>query len=212
MKLKKTWVLTIKLCIKRVIDVMVSIFLLITLSPLFIYLYYKISRDGGSAIFGHERIGKNGKKFQCYKFRSMIVNSQEVLEQLLANNPKAKAEWDKDFKLKNDPRVTKIGQFLRRTSIDELPQLWNVLKGDMSLVGPRPIIESELERYHQFSQYYISVKPGMTGLWQISGRNDTTYDERVQLDIQYIINWSLWRDFIILVQTLFVVFARKGAY
>ncbi|MDF7666413.1 sugar transferase [Orbaceae bacterium ESL0727] len=212
MEIKKFLIVKLNRCLKRLMDVLFSVVLLAILSPLFVYLFYKISRDGGSAVYSHERIGMHGKKFQCHKFRSMIINSQEVLEHLLATDPEAKAEWNKDFKLKNDPRITPIGQFLRRTSIDELPQLWNVLKGDMSLVGPRPVTESELERYRQYAKYYLSVRPGMTGLWQVSGRNDTTYNERIRLDIRYILSWSLWKDFMILFRTISVVFASKGAY
>ena len=141
-----------------------------------LYISQKVKKDGGSAIYGHERVGKGGKPFKCLKFRSMVVNSKEVLERLLENDPKAKAEWDATFKLKDDPRITKIGQFLRRTSLDELPQLFNVLKGEMSLVGPRPIITAELERYNDEVDYYLLIKPGMTGLWQVSGRSDVDYD------------------------------------
>jgi lipopolysaccharide/colanic/teichoic acid biosynthesis glycosyltransferase len=135
-----------------------------------------------------------------------------VLEALLARDPQARSEWERDFKLKNDPRITQIGAFLRATSLDELPQLWNVLKGEMSLVGPRPIIEEELERYGDQVGYYLEAPPGMTGLWQISGRNDTGYEDRVALDSWYARNWSLWYDLVILMKTIKVVLARKGAY
>lgn len=212
MKIKKSWFVKSNRVLKRTFDIFFSILLLIILSPLFIFLIFKISRDGGNAIYGHTRVGMNGKKFKCYKFRSMVINSQEVLDHILSTDPKAKLEWAKDFKLKNDPRITKLGHFIRKTSIDELPQLWNVLIGDMSFVGPRPVTEKELERYRQYMKYYLAVRPGITGLWQISGRNDITYNERIRLDIRYIISWSLLKDFIILFKTISVVFFRKGAY
>ncbi|HGU1916798.1 TPA: sugar transferase, partial [Escherichia coli] len=146
------------------------------------------------------------------KFRSMVTNSKEVLENLLLNDPVSKMEWDATFKLKNDPRVTKIGAFLRRTSLDELPQLFNVLKGEMSLVGPRPIIDEELERYNDEVEYYLLSKPGMTGLWQVSGRSDVDYETRVYLDTWYVKNWSMWNDLVILFKTVNVVLRRDGAY
>lgn len=197
---------------KRVFDVVGASLLLLLLSPLFAYVAYKVSRDGGSAFFGHERVGQNGRKFKCYKFRSMVVNAQEVLKDLLERDPVARAEWEKDFKLKNDPRVNPIGHFLRRTSLDELPQLWNVLRGEMSLVGPRPVVLAELERYGGDVVYYLMAKPGMTGLWQVSGRNDVDYDTRVYFDAWYVKNWSLWTDIAILFKTISVVMGREGAY
>jgi UDP-galactose-lipid carrier transferase len=197
---------------KRVFDLVGSATLLVLLSPLFAYVAYKVSRDGGSAFFGHERVGQNGQKFKCYKFRSMVVNAQEVLQDLLTRDEQARAEWEKDFKLKNDPRINPIGHFLRRTSLDELPQLWNVLMGEMSLVGPRPVVQAELERYGDDVVYYLMAKPGMTGLWQVSGRNDVDYDTRVYFDTWYIKNWSLWTDIAILFKTANVVFKKKGAY
>ncbi|MDV5172126.1 undecaprenyl-phosphate galactose phosphotransferase WbaP [Photobacterium rosenbergii] len=198
--------------VKRSFDIVVSSLLLLMLSPLFAYIGWKVSRDGGSPTYGHERVGFGGKKFKCLKFRSMVMNSQEVLQELLENDPEARAEWDKDFKLKNDPRITPIGHFLRKTSLDELPQLWNVLKGEMSLVGPRPIIDEELLRYKDDSEYYLMAKPGMSGLWQVSGRNDIDYDTRVYLDSWYVKNWSLWNDIAILFKTVGVVLNRDGAY
>ena len=198
--------------VKRSFDIIGSISLISLLLPLLVYISYKVSRDGGSAFFGHERIGENGKPFKCYKFRSMVTDAQEVLERLLANDPIAKAEWNKDFKLKNDPRINKIGHFLRRTSLDELPQLWNVLKGEMSLVGPRPVVKDELERYGDDVVYYLTAKPGMTGLWQVSGRNDVDYETRVYFDVWYVKNWSLWSDIAILFKTITVVTNRTGAY
>lgn len=198
--------------LKRVFDLVVSSLLLLLLSPVFGYIGWKVSRDGGSPIYGHERIGQNGRKFKCLKFRSMIINSQEVLEKLLAKDAEARAEWDRDFKLKNDPRITAIGHFIRKTSLDELPQLWNVFKGEMSLVGPRPVVEKELERYGDDGEYYLMAKPGMTGLWQVSGRNDVDYATRVYLDGWYVKNWSLWYDIAIMFKTIGVVLHRDGAY
>ena len=186
--------------IKRVFDLFGSL------------LISKVKKDGGPAIYGHERIGKNGKPFKCLKFRSMVTNSNEVLKELLLSNEEAKEEWDASFKLKNDPRITKIGHFLRRTSLDELPQLFNVLKGEMSLVGPRPIITDELARYNEEVEYYLLSKPGMTGLWQVSGRSDVDYETRVYLDAWYVKNWSMWNDIAILFKTIGVVLKKDGAY
>ncbi|HHS9710316.1 TPA: undecaprenyl-phosphate galactose phosphotransferase WbaP [Raoultella planticola] len=198
--------------IKRTFDIIGSLSIIIVLSPALIYISRKVKKDGGPAIYGHERIGKGGKPFKCLKFRSMVINSKEVLEELLSTNSSAKEEWDATFKLKDDPRITKIGGFLRRTSLDELPQLFNVLKGEMSLVGPRPIITAELERYNDEVDYYLLSKPGMTGLWQVSGRSDVDYETRVYLDAWYVKNWSMWNDIAILFKTIGVVLKKDGAY
>ncbi|HCQ8414734.1 TPA: undecaprenyl-phosphate galactose phosphotransferase WbaP [Klebsiella michiganensis] len=198
--------------LKRLFDIVGSISIIIILSPVLYYISRKVKQDGGPAIYGHERIGKDGKSFKCLKFRSMVTNSKEVLDNLLETDLDAKKEWDATFKLKNDPRITKIGGFLRRTSLDELPQLFNVLKGEMSLVGPRPIITAELERYNDEVDYYLLSKPGMTGLWQVSGRSDVDYETRVYLDAWYVKNWSMWNDIAILFKTIGVVLKRDGAY
>ncbi|HCI6873031.1 TPA: exopolysaccharide biosynthesis polyprenyl glycosylphosphotransferase, partial [Klebsiella variicola subsp. variicola] len=198
--------------LKRAFDIIASLAIILILSPLLLYISKRVKEDGGPAIYGHERVGKNGRPFKCLKFRSMVINSKEVLEELLKNDVEAKAEWDLTFKLKNDPRITKIGHFLRRTSLDELPQLFNVLRGEMSLVGPRPIITAELERYNEEVEYYLLSKPGMTGLWQVSGRSDVDYDTRVYLDAWYVKNWSMWNDIAILFKTVSVVLKRDGAY
>lgn len=203
--------LTSRFC-KRAFDIFGSIGIIFFLSPVLLLLSFLVAKDGGSAIYGHERVGRDGKTFKCLKFRSMVINSQEVLEKLLSTNPQAKIEWEKDFKLKDDPRITPIGKFIRKTSLDELPQLFNVLKGEMSLVGPRPIVEEELERYAGVVDYYLMAKPGMTGLWQVSGRNDVDYDTRVYFDSWYVKNWSLWNDVAILFKTISVVLKRSGAY
>ena len=199
---------------KRVFDLFGAAAGLVLLAPLFLYVMLQIKRQGGpgAVFFGHVRIGMNGKPFKCWKFRTMVHNSQDVLAHLLATNADARAEWDKDFKLKNDPRITRIGHFLRRTSLDEIPQLWNVIKGEMSLVGPRPIIEEELERYGNRVDFYLESRPGLTGLWQVSGRNDTTYDERVALDAWYVKNWNLWYDIAIICKTIRSVTSGHGAY
>lgn len=198
--------------IKRVFDIVGALAIIAMLSPILFYISRKVKKDGGPAIYGHERIGKGGKPFKCLKFRSMVINSKEVLEHLLDNDPEAKKEWEATFKLKNDPRITRIGKFLRRTSLDELPQLFNVLKGEMSLVGPRPIITAELERYNDEVDYYLLSKPGMTGLWQVSGRSDVDYETRVYLDAWYVKNWSMWNDVAILFKTIAVVLRKDGAY
>ncbi len=166
----------------------------------------------GPIFFSHRRIRGHGRFFSMWKFRTMCVNSSEVLETYLAANPEARAEWRKTHKLKRDPRVTEVGEFLRRTSLDELPQLWNVVTGSMSLVGPRPIVAAEVEKYGEFFADYCMVKPGVTGLWQVSGRSQLSYPERVQLDRQYSRHWSLIGDAKILCRTLFSVANQDGAY
>jgi undecaprenyl-phosphate galactose phosphotransferase len=198
--------------LKRVFDIAGSLVLLILLAPLFAYLVWKIRLTGGAAIFSHWRVGRYGKPFGCLKFRTMVPDAENTLRRLLEADPAARAQWERDFKLKDDPRITPIGEFLRRTSLDELPQLWNVLKGEMSLVGPRPVIDEELERYGDQVGYYLETRPGITGLWQISGRNNTGYEDRVALDSWYVRNWSLWYDMVILVKTVRVVLRREGAY
>lgn len=199
--------------VKTIFDYTLTIFGTIAISPILIAIAIWIYKDSpGPIVFKHKRIGKNGKEFNCYKFRSMCVDAKEKLEELLANDPQARAEWEKDFKLKNDPRITRSGAFLRKTSLDELPQIFNVLKGEMSLVGPRPIIRDEMIRYNEHINDYLMVKPGITGLWQVSGRNDIDYEERVLLDSRYVQNWSVWLDVMLLWRTFKVVVKRKGAY
>lgn len=166
----------------------------------------------GPILYGQKRIGHRGKLFTAWKFRSMVLDADRILEKYLNDNPNLREEWERDRKIKSDPRVTRIGRFLRKTSLDELPQLWNVLIGDMSLVGPRPIVHQEIERYGASFELYTRVKGGLTGLWQVSGRNDTTYHQRVQLDIFYVRNWSVWLDLCILFRTIAVVLFGHGAY
>ena len=198
--------------LKRMFDLLVSSLMLTMLAPLFAFFAWRISKSGNHIFFGHTRVGQNGKPFKCYKFRTMVPNADQVLNELLTHDPSARQEWNESFKLRNDPRITPIGAFLRKTSLDELPQLWNVLKGEMSLVGPRPVIDAELERYGTQVNYYLEAKPGITGLWQVSGRSDTSYDERVALDSWYAKNWTLWYDIVILMKTFREVLAKKGAY
>ncbi|MDB5818295.1 MAG: Undecaprenyl-phosphate galactosephosphotransferase [Rhizobacter sp.] len=189
-----------------------AIVLLALLSPIMAVIALMVWRSSGAPIFfGHYRVTQSGRLFRCLKFRSMYADADEVLVKLLATDPVAKAEWDRDQKLTNDPRITPIGEFLRRTSLDELPQLFNVLSGDMRLVGPRPITVSELTRYGNVRWHYLRVRPGMTGLWQVSGRNNTTYDERVAFDRSYVERRSLWLDATILLKTIQVVVRRDGA-
>lgn len=197
---------------KRAFDAVAALALLVLLSPLMILVALLVKRDGGPCLFGHTRVGVNGRKFRCLKFRSMAANADVLLQELLARDPAARAEWERDFKLRNDVRITRLGRFIRRTSIDELPQLWNVVRGDMSLVGPRPVVESELARYGDAAAYYLRVLPGITGLWQVSGRNETDYGTRVSLDVSYVRNWSFAGDIVILFRTVGVVLHGRGAY
>ena len=186
--------------------------LLLLAAPLMLLVAWLIwRRDGAPILFAHYRVGRNGELFKCLKFRSMFRDSERMLQELLLADPLARAEWERDQKLSRDPRITPVGHFLRKTSLDELPQLFNVLRGDMSLVGPRPITTGELARYGAARWHYLSVTPGMTGLWQVSGRNNTTYDERVALDRRYVEERSVGLDLSILWRTLGVVIARDGA-
>ncbi len=202
-----------EITIKAIFDKVLSIVLFILFLPLLLLLYVIVYiSTKGDPLYKQKRIGKDGKSFHIYKFRTMRINAEEILEEILENDPILKAEWEREFKLKDDPRITKIGKFLRRTSLDELPQLYNVFQGKMSLVGPRPIIEDEVVKYGEFFNYFSAVKPGITGLWQVSGRNDISYDERVRLDVWYVRNWSMELDIMILVKTAAIVLARKGSY
>ena len=190
----------------------VALLLLLLLSPVMAVVTFLIwKRDGAPVLFAHYRVGLNGKLFRCMKFRSMLRDSERVLNDLLRDDPQAREEWVRDQKLANDPRITPIGHFLRRSSLDELPQLLNVLRGEMSLVGPRPITVAELTRYGSVRWHYLSVRPGITGLWQVSGRNNTSYDERVALDRQYVERRSVLGDIAILLKTVRVVLLREGA-
>lgn len=198
---------------KRLLDYFLiaagSIFIL----PLCALIAFLIRLDSpGSPFYSHPRVGKNGQPINVWKFRSMVLNADTILHDHLVGHEDAQLEWQQTQKLKHDPRVTRVGRFLRRTSLDELPQLWNVIKGEMSLVGPRPVMQEELERYGEGKNQYLSVRPGLTGLWQVSGRNNTSYDERIQFDEYYARNWSIWLDIYILCRTIWVVLNREGAY
>jgi exopolysaccharide production protein ExoY len=189
-----------------------ALVLLAVFSPLFLLAALLIWRtDGAPIFFGHYRVGKDGRLFKVLKFRSMRIDAQQRLAELLASDPAARAEWERDFKLSQDPRITPIGNLLRKTSLDELPQLINVARGEMNLVGPRPITAQELRRYGNARWHYLSVTPGMTGLWQVSGRNELTYDERVELDCKYVESRNVLLDFRILAKTALVVVNGRGA-
>ncbi len=197
---------------KRTFDVLIAALALIFLAPLFLVVAVLIRlQDGGPAFFYHKRVGKYGQTFNCIKFRSMVPDAVEQLEQYLTDNSSARWEWDTSRKLTNDPRVTPIGRFLRKTSIDELPQLFNVLVGEMSLVGPRPIVEEEVSKYADKFKHYCSVSPGITGLWQVRGRSDTSYQTRVSLDVLYVETYTFWGDMKIIAMTIPVVLASRGA-
>jgi exopolysaccharide production protein ExoY len=197
---------------KRLLDVVGAIVLGVVFSPLIVVIVFLMRRGGGSVIYKHRRVGRGGHMFACLKFRTMVPNADQVLRDLLENDPELHAEWVRDHKLRHDPRVTRLGRFLRRTSLDELPQLVNVLRGEMSLVGPRPVVREELLRYGRNVGTYLAAKPGITGLWQVTGRNDTDYRRRVVLDTYYVRNQNLLLDLYILVKTTGVVLGGNGAY
>jgi len=198
---------------KRALDLLLAAALTVVLSPLILLIALLIKLDSpGPVIYGHVRLGAGNTSFRCWKFRTMYEDADRLLHEHLLKNEHLRIEWELNQKLRNDPRVTRIGRFLRKTSLDELPQIWNVIKGEMSLVGPRPIVDSEVVRYGETYDLYRRVKPGISGLWQVSGRNDTSYSERVGLDVHYIMNWSVWLDLIILARTVRCVLLRKGAY
>jgi len=197
---------------KRTFDLVIaSAMLLFALPAMFFIAVLMFSTDRGPILFSHERIGRNGKRFRCLKFRSMVVDSQEALRRHLELIPQARAEWEATQKLRDDPRITPLGRFLRVTSLDELPQLINVIRGEMSLVGPRPIVQDEVVRYAEQIEHYSAVRPGITGLWQVSGRSDVDYDQRVQLDTLYVREWSFFGDLVILIKTVKVVVMRSGS-
>ena len=198
---------------KRIFDLVLTIFGGILISPILLAITLAVAFENhGRIIFAHRRVGMYGKKFFCYKFQTMVPDAEEKLKIYLEKNPAARKEWNETFKLTHDPRVTKLGSFLRRTSLDELPQLWNVIRGEMSLVGPRPIVEEEISRYGENIREYYMVLPGITGMWQVSGRSDTTYEERVSMDTWYVKNWSVWIDIMYLFKTVKAVLTSRGAY
>lgn len=197
----------------RSLDVVFSILFLFVTAPVFgvIWLVIRLSSPG-PAMYRHKRLGRNGKLFECLKFRTMVDDAESMLETLLASEPQLREEFERNQKLRNDPRITPVGHFLRRTSLDELPQFWNVLKGDMSVVGPRPIVEEEAVRFGSDLHIVLSVRPGITGLWQISGRNDLSYEQRVALDRSYVLTRSLLKDIGVMARTPAAAFRRNGAY
>jgi exopolysaccharide production protein ExoY len=197
---------------KRAFDIVGALILGLVFSPLILAIIALIRIEGEPILFWHKRIGRNGRIFHCVKFRTMVRDAEHVLRRLLNEHPELRDEWTQNHKLRNDPRVSKVGRVLRLTSLDELPQLWNVLRGEMSLVGPRPIVRAELLRYGRCASKYLAVKPGLTGLWQVKGRNDTTYRRRVAMDKFYIQNQSMYLDLYILAATPGAVLRRNGAY
>lgn len=199
--------------LKRCLDLILAVVGGIVVSPLMLAITILIHLDSpGTTIYKQERVGRNGRTFKVWKYRTMVSNADQVLQEYLVSHPNLRAEWDATRKLRNDPRVTRIGRILRPLSLDEFPQIWNVLKGEMSIVGPRPIVNVEANRYNHIFTLYKLVRPGMTGLWQVSGRNDSGYDERVHYDEYYIRNWSIWLDIYIILRTVWVVLSHRGAY
>lgn len=197
---------------KRVFDKAMAAMALLFFAPFLVVVAAMILlTEGGPVVFGHERVGLAGRRFRCLKFRTMCRDADTRLEALLRADPQARAEWAANRKLTRDPRISKLGAILRKTSLDELPQLWNVLRGDMSLVGPRPVVEDEAQYYGVYFSDYKSVLPGVTGLWQVSGRSDTTYDERVALDVSYVHGRTFFGDVAIILKTVKVILKRDGA-
>jgi undecaprenyl-phosphate galactose phosphotransferase len=198
---------------KRIFDLIVAGLSFLICIPLIFFAALLIKLTSKGPIFyKQERLGKDKILFPCYKFRTMYLDGNERLQKILKSSPEIKLEWEKFMKIANDPRVTLLGKFLRRTSIDELPQLWNVIKGEMSLVGPRPYLPREVKNLEKRMGIITKVKPGITGLWQVSGRSQLSFDERLTLDEYYVKNWSLWSDIVIIVKTLKVFFKAEGAY
>ena len=197
----------------RLLDVTIALCVIIFALPLLAMIALSvIAQDRGPAVFAHERIGRNGRMFRCFKFRSMVLDSEQRLKELLERDPQARAEWARDHKLRRDPRITRVGDFLRKSSLDELPQLFNVLRGEMSIVGPRPIVTAEITRYGRHFTKYCAVKPGITGLWQVSGRNDVSYRRRVAMDCIYARRKSLAWDIKLLFLTVPAVLFASGSY
>lgn len=198
--------------LKLVMEVLLSATVILALFPLFLLLIPLIKfTSPGPVFYRAPRLGQNGKEIQVWKFRTMYEDADSRLEELLSANPALREQWERDFKLQDDPRITPVGNFLRKTSLDELPQFWNVLTGTMSIIGPRPIVQDEVKYFGKYYDLRMRVKPGITGLWQVSGRNDTGYQLRVMLDTYYIMNWSIWMDYYIFFKTVYIVLMRKGA-
>ena len=198
---------------KRGFDIFAASLALVFFSPLFLLLMALVKfSDGGSVFYGHRRVGHNGRFFHCLKFRTMSPNSDKILQEHLQKNPKAYEEWQATRKLQDDPRVTAVGAVLRKLSLDELPQLLNIIRGEMSVVGPRPVVEDELELYENSAVFYLQSRPGLTGLWQVSGRNDVSYAARIAFDTHYVTNWSLISDVVIVAKTIPAVCLSRGSY
>jgi exopolysaccharide production protein ExoY len=197
---------------KRLMDVTLALALIVLFAPLMMLIALAIKRDGGPVLYAHRRIGSDKRPFCCWKFRSMVINADDVLQRLIAQDQRTHEEWERSFKLRSDPRVTAIGKLLRAYSFDELPQLLNVVMGTMSLVGPRPIVEAEIQRYGPSFAVYCACRPGITGLWQVNGRSDLDYSRRIEFDRHYVQQWSLWLDLRILAKTVGVIIRRRGAY
>ena len=193
---------------KRILDVICSVVALIVLSPVFLVTALAVRSDGGPAFYKQTRVGKNNTHFEMYKFRSMVTDADKMIERF---TPEQKREYEQNYKLENDPRITRVGKFLRATSLDELPQLVNVLKGELSLVGPRPVVEDELAKYGENADKFLSVTPGVTGYWQANGRSDTTYEQRMEMELYYVDHASAGLDLKILWDTVWAVLKRKGA-
>lgn len=195
--------------VKRVFDIVFSLIGLILLSPVFLIISVIIKLDSkGPVFFVHSRIGEKGKPIGIYKFRTMVNNAEDLIKKF---TPEQKEEFERSYKLENDPRITKIGNFLRKTSLDELPQILNILKGELSIIGPRPIIQAELEKYEENKEKFLSVKPGLTGYWAANGRSDTSYEERMQMELYYVDNMSFKLDVKIFFKTIFAVIKKEGA-
>jgi Undecaprenyl-phosphate galactose phosphotransferase WbaP len=213
LELRKSLLLPGPRIAKRAMDLAVAIAVTVAFLPLLALIVLLIKLESrGPAFYSQERVGRHQQAFRVWKFRSMVSDADRVLRDYLAKHPELAEEWARDHKLRNDPRITRVGRILRKTSLDELPQLWNVLRGHMSLVGPRPIVRDEVSRYEEAFALYTQVLPGLTGMWQVSGRNDTTYAERVALDMYYVRNWSPWLDIYLLARTVSVVLSGSGAY
>lgn len=210
---KKRRILKVEKFFKRIGDILGGIFGALFLIPLIIIVYIAnfISGDRGPIFYSQKRIGKDGKHFKMYKFRSMCMNAEEKLNDILSKNPDMKKEWEENHKLENDPRITKIGRFLRKTSLDEFPQFVNVIKGEMSLVGPRAVIDDEIDKFGAMKYKVLSVKPGVTGYWAANGRSNTTYEERVEMEATYVDEFSLWLDIKLLFKTVVSVVKKEGA-
>jgi Undecaprenyl-phosphate galactose phosphotransferase WbaP len=199
--------------IKRAFDIVSAVLMTLFALPFAILIALAILLESGRPVFfRHERVGRGNRRFRLWKFRTMVSNGDAVLERHLQEHPERRLEWESNHKLKNDPRVTRVGRLLRRSSLDELPQVWNVLRGDMSMVGPRPIIHSEIQKYGSAYHLYTVTAPGLTGLWQVSGRNDTSYRRRIELDSTYVRRWSPFLDLKLMFKTVRVVLTGKGAY